>query len=145
MSKLEIENYLPVLTKIKKWSDRKKKVTEPVFRGYLFIKGNEKERLLSLTQNSIVKCISFEGKPSVIPDWQIENLKNLLTASPDVFVINKIEAGSKIKIIEGPFSGIIGVVKETQEDKWLAVSVDLINCSVIVRLPKESIIKILDS
>jgi transcriptional antiterminator RfaH len=140
-----IEHYLPTLTQIKKWSDRKKKVTEPIFRGYIFIQANEKERLLSLTQSAIVRCISFEGKPSVIPDWQVESLKSLLTTSPEVFVHKKIAIGTKVKIADGPFAGVIGVVTGQQEDKWLAVSVDLINCSVMVRLPQESGFKILDN
>ena len=145
LTKMTIENYLPTLTKVKKWSDRKKKVTEPIFRGYIFIKADEKERLLSLSQNAIVRCITFEGKPSIVPEWQIESLKSLLTTSPEVFVSNKIELGAKVKIIDGPFSGVLGIVKGVQEEKWLAVSVDLINCSVMVRLSKESIVKFLEN
>ena len=41
----EIINYLPTLTLVKKWSDRKNKVTEPLLRGYIFIYANEEERL----------------------------------------------------------------------------------------------------
>jgi transcription antitermination factor NusG len=145
LDSISMEFYLPTITKIKKWSDRKKKVTEPIFRGYIFIHADEKERQTSLTQNAIVRCITFEGKPSVIPDWQIESLKKMLTESPEVFVSDKIEIGTKIKIIEGPFSGVIGSVVGAQEDKWLAVSVDLLNRSVMVRLPQESIIKFLEN
>ncbi|MCX6174715.1 MAG: hypothetical protein NTZ27_08205 [Ignavibacteriales bacterium] len=41
-------------------------------------------------------------------------------------------------------NSVIGVVTGTQEDKWLAVSVDLIHRSIMVRLPKESGFKILE-
>jgi len=30
-----ITNYLPTVTLLKQWSDRKKKVTEPLLRGYI--------------------------------------------------------------------------------------------------------------
>lgn len=36
-----IETYLPKISKIKQWSDRKKKIIEPVLRGYIFIYANE--------------------------------------------------------------------------------------------------------
>lgn len=139
-----IEHYLPTLIKVKRWSDRKKKVTEPLFRGYIFIHADERERYSALTQEAIVRCISFNGRPSTIPDWQIENLKKMLFDNPEVFVSNKIEIGFKVKIIDGPFKDVIGIVKSAQEEKWLAVSVDLLRCSVIVKLPKESVIKFLE-
>jgi transcription antitermination factor NusG len=44
---LNIEVYLPTTTVVKQWSDRKKKVTEPLFKSYIFIYADEKERLNS--------------------------------------------------------------------------------------------------
>lgn len=144
LKSISIDNYLPTYIVTKQWSDRKKKINEPLFRGYIFIYASEKERLFSLLQSAIVRCISFLGKPSIVPEWQINNLKKVLTESPEVLVSNKIEIGTSIKITGGPFKDVIGVVTGTQEDKWLSVSVDLIHRSVMVRLPKESGIKILE-
>jgi len=143
LESVSIEYYLPTFTVTKKWSDRKKKITEPLFRGYIFVHVDEKERLLAVSQKAIVKTVFFEGKPAVIPNWQIENLKKMLIDSPEVFVTDKIEVGTKIKIVDGPFKDVIGVVTSTQEDKWLSVSVELLRCSVMVRLTKESVIKFL--
>jgi transcription antitermination factor NusG len=144
LENLSIEYYLPTLTKIKHWSDRKKKVVEPLFRGYIFIYCAEKERVLAVSQSTIVRVVSFNGKPAVIPDWQIENLRIMLIDNPEVFVSDKIEIGSKVKIVDGPFRDVIGIVKGAQEEKWLAVSVDLLKCTVMVRLPKESVVKFLE-
>lgn len=141
---ISVEHYLPTITSVKKWKDRKKKITEPLFRGYIFIHANEGERQRAVSQNSIVRTIFFDGRPSVIPEWQIENLKKMLSENPEIFVSDRIELGAKVKIADGPFKDIIGIVKEEQENRWLAVSIDLIRCSVMVRLPKESVIKLLD-
>ena len=40
IKELEVETYLPTITVIKQWSDRKKKITEPLFRSYIFIFAN---------------------------------------------------------------------------------------------------------
>ena len=146
LNNLNIENYLPTFTKMKQWSDRKKKVTEPLFRGYIFIYGGESERLLSLQQPAIVRSIFFEGKPAIVPQWQIENLKNLLAGKPDVTITDAIEAGTRVKVVSGPFSGVIGIVNDaTQSDRTLVITVDFIHRSVIVRLPIQSIIKVKDN
>jgi transcription antitermination factor NusG len=144
LNSVSVENYLPTFTTLKQWSDRKKKVTSPLFRGYIFIYANEKERFLSVEQSTIVRTICFNGKPSAIPDWQIESLRKMLTETTDVVISDKIETGAKVKIINGPFTDVIGVVTAQQEESWLAVSVELVHRSVMVRLPKESIIKYIE-
>jgi len=140
---LNIENYLPTFTVTKKWSDRKKKVIEPIFKGYIFIYANEKERLYSLQHPSIVRTINFNGKPAVIPDWQIQNLKIMLAENPEIFVTDKIELGTKVKITSGPFADVVGVVQELNNGTWLAVSIDLLQRSILVRLTKDSVVRIL--
>lgn len=143
---LSVDVYLPTIIVKKKWSDRKKKIEEPIFKGYIFIYADESERLISIQQPSIVRTICFNGKPSIIPEWQIENLRRLLSEKPEVFITDKIGTGAKVKITEGPFTDVVGTVTEYKEsEKYLAVSIDLLKRSVLVRLSKESIVKIIDS
>ncbi|MBZ0177943.1 MAG: UpxY family transcription antiterminator [Melioribacteraceae bacterium] len=138
----EIETYLPEITTIKQWSDRKKKVTEPLFRGYIFIFADEMERYSSLQSSSIVKTICFAGKPAVIPNEQIENLKLFLENKPKALVTDLIEVGSKVEITSGPFAGVEGIVfKNENKEDILSVSIDLLRRSVIVKLPAASVLK----
>ncbi len=141
----KIECYLPTITRIRQWSDRKKKIEEPLFRGYVFIRAKEKERLVSLQQSSIIRTVGFNGKPSSIPDWEIENLKKFLEKSPEVFVSNRIKVGMKVKIFDGPFKDIVGVVCKQQEEKWFCVSIELLRQTVMVRLSDENIVRVLEN
>ncbi len=146
LEELSIEHYLPTVTKLKQWSDRKKKVTEPIFKGYIFIFANEKERIISVEQPTVIKTIFFNGKPAIIPVWQIENIKRMLSSTPDVFITNKVEVGEKIKVVAGPFMDVVGIVKyNSNDERILAVSVEMLNRSVLVKLPAESIVKFVES
>lgn len=137
-----IETYLPEITTIKQWSDRKKKVTEPLFRSYIFIYADEKDRYYSLTSDAVIKTISFLGKPAVIPDEQIENLKLFLENKPKAFVSELIEIGSKVTITSGPFAGVEGTVfKNENKEDMLSISIDLLKRSVVVKLPAASVVK----
>ncbi|XOV91191.1 MAG: transcription termination/antitermination NusG family protein [Bacteroidota bacterium] len=40
----EFEVFCPLVTTKRQWSDRKKKVSEPLFRSYVFVKVTEAER-----------------------------------------------------------------------------------------------------
>ena len=135
---IEIDHYLPTITRLKQWSDRKKKVTEPLIRGYIFIYANENQRLASLEQPSIVRCI-FDGKhPASIPDWQIDNIKKMLALDSEIIVYNGIVTGTKVKIKNGPFEGIVGTVTNNEMGKSISISIDLLNRSVITRVPQGS-------
>ena len=141
---VSIEFYLPSIIVTKKWSDRRKKIEVPLFNGYIFIHSSEKDRLLAVRQEGVVKTITFLGKPSIIPDDQIANLRRMLSETPDVFVSDKIEIGTQIKIVGGPFEGVVGIVKEADSENWLFVNIDILNRAVSVKLPRESVIKIVN-
>jgi hypothetical protein len=64
-----VENYLPTVTRLKQWSDRKKKITTPLLNGYIFIFSNEADRLTSVEQQAIVRCIFDSGRPARIPGY----------------------------------------------------------------------------
>lgn len=140
---LSVDHYLPAVTKMKQWSDRKKKITEPLLRGYIFIYATEKERALSLEQPAVVRCLFDQGKPAKIPDWQIQSLKKMLEYKYDFYVHEGIMPGVKVRIKEGPFEGVIGTVQSRANDKSIAVTIQLLNRSIIAQLPSESVIEVL--
>lgn len=136
-----IHNYLPVVTITKQWHDRKKKITEPLIKGYIFIYADEKERLLSLESSSVIKCLFDQGRPARIPAWQIISLQNMLSQEGDFRVLDGLVNGAMVEIVEGPFKGVKGSLENIETGNRIAVSIELLNRSVVVHLPKESIIK----
>jgi len=141
----EIDVYLPKITRLKQWSDRKKKVTEPLINSYIFIYAVEKERLLALEQDAIVRCVFDCGRPAKIPNDQMQNFINFVKEEEDYFVINGIVKGAKVLIKEGPFSGVTGIVVEEPSGKTIAVSIELLNRTVVARLHEHAKLDVLSS
>lgn len=137
---LGITTYLPVKKSIKKWSDRKKEITSPLFTGYVFINASEKERLVSLQHKQVVRCLSDAGRPAIVPDWQIESLKKMISVNQDFNVVEGLIKGDKVEIKSGLFEGIRGVVFEIENRNHLAISIELLKRSVIIHL-KEDFVK----
>ncbi|HPN38431.1 MAG TPA: UpxY family transcription antiterminator [Melioribacteraceae bacterium] len=141
LKEMEITTYLPLITKVKQWSDRKKKVIEPLFKSYIFINANNSERYISVQAKSIVKIVNFKGVPATIPNWQIENLQKMLVTNPDAFVSDLIKIGTHVKIVEGPFAGVEGIVaKYSNDERVLGINIETLQRSVIVHLPANSVI-----
>lgn len=139
-----ITTYLPSVQKIRQWSDRKKKINEPVLRGYIFIYATESERLEALEQSSILRCVFDHGRPAAIPEWQIDNLRKMLEYRADYFVKEGLVTGTKVEITDGPFAGVTGIVQSSIEGKTIAVSIELLNRSVIAYLTKDSILRVIE-
>jgi len=143
LSGIVVEHYLPTITRLKQWSDRKKKVTEPLIRGYIFIYANENQRLASVEQPSIARCIFEGGHPASIPAWQIDNIKKMLALDSEIIIYNGIVAGTKVKIKNGPFEGVVGTVTNNEMERSISISIDLLNRSVITRVPQGSELELL--
>jgi transcription antitermination factor NusG len=145
INSLGVENYLPMITTKRKWSDRIKSVSEPFIRGYIFIYGNEKERLCAITAGSVIQTVCFNGIPAVIPFWQIESLQKMLQHPDEIFISDKFTAGTFVKVISGPMCGISGIVEENNNnEKSISITIEIINRTVSVKLPADSITKIVN-
>ena len=73
-----ITAYLPMITQVKQWSDRRKKVQEPLFRSYVFVYSNEKEYIPILNVFGVVRFVTFEHKAVVVPENQIIAIKKFV-------------------------------------------------------------------
>ena len=138
----EIETFLPTITTTKQWRDRKKQVTEPLFRGYIFIYSTEIERNVAVTREAVIKTIFFDGKPAVIPDQEIESIKKMLESPEKIKVFTGIAKGVIVKIESGPFIGIEGIVDSISSDEnTLSVSMQMLNRTVCVSIAGDTKIK----
>src|SRR5690554_5062647 len=68
----QIEAFLPLQKKLRQWKDRKKWVEMPVITGYCFVKIGSSDFEKVLQVDSVAGFVRFEGKPSRIPDNQVE-------------------------------------------------------------------------
>ena len=137
-----IQNYLPTIKTLKQWSDRKKKVTEPLFKSYIFIYADESERNSALTRESVIKTIYFNGKPAIIPEIEMESIKKMLESPEKISVFNGIVKGVIVKIESGPFEGIEGIVNSVSDNEnTLSVSIQLLNRTISVSIPSNTKVK----
>ena len=61
------EAYCPKITRRKKWSDRYKNVAEPLFKSYVFVKIDPKQKYEVLEDAGIVKFVNFKGQSPCRP------------------------------------------------------------------------------
>ncbi|QEQ56538.1 UpxY family transcription antiterminator [Chlorobium phaeovibrioides] len=118
----ELTSFLPLLETMRQWSDRKKKVYEPLFRGYVFVNIDMKhEHIKVLETEGVVKFIGIGRNPSVISERDIEWLRTLVR-EPDALhqTVSTMPVGRKVRVLAGPFKDLEGiVVKQGREDRMI--------------------------
>lgn len=111
------ETYCPLVKTLKVWSDRKKKVSMPMFPSYVFIRITEKERYEVLKDPGVMNFVFWLGKPAVVRDIEIEAIREIAEYSEDVEVSRlQLEKGQLLKISDGPFKGLTGKVTDISKN-----------------------------
>ncbi len=119
----EVKSFLPLLETWKQWSDRKKKVSDPLFRGYVFVNIDmRKDHINVLDTEGVVKFIGIGKKPSVIGEKDIDWLRKLVR-EPDAIngIVAAIPAGQRVRVLAGPFKDLEGVVVKQGREMRLVV------------------------
>lgn len=108
-----IDNYCPLNKVTKQWSDRKKVVLEPLFKGYIFICINEIQKWDIKNIDGIINYIYWLGKPAVVRDNEINTIKKFLNEFEDVKVTElSVATNDIVQIKQGLMMNYKGIVME---------------------------------
>lgn len=108
-----IENYCPLNKVTRQWSDRKKVVLEPVFKGYIFVRVEEKEKWDIKKVDGILNYVYWNGKPATIREAEIDTIRKFLDEFSDVQVEEyKFEPNKKVRIKQGLLMNHEGMLLE---------------------------------
>ena len=135
LSAMGITNYCPTITLVKQYSDRKKKVSKPLLSSYVMVQLEENQRNKVFSCNGIVRYLFFLGKPAVVPANQINLMQDHLSGVYNDIKVTTLSVGDSHKIAEGPFSGILGKVVQSDNTK---VKLELASLGMSIILKKQA-------
>lgn len=117
-----IECYCPLMTQVRQWSDRKKKIEVPLFNSYIFVRLNEVDRNLVFQSAGVVRYLFWLGKPAIVRDEEIDTIKEWLS-TPDKYEISvsSLQVGDKIVLDSGPFKSQSAIVQEVNKKDYVLV------------------------
>jgi transcriptional antiterminator RfaH len=132
-----LTTFLPLVTEIRRWSDRKKKVELPLFSCYVFVKlvpSNNDERMRVFRTSGVFRIVSVRGEAVPIPDEQIDALRTVVTQQVPWTPYPFLKVGQRVRIRGGSLEGVEGVLLSHSGDRTLIISIDAIQRSLAVRV-----------
>ena len=109
----QIENYCPIQRIERNWSDRKKIILEPLFKSYVLVRLAPKAHIPVLQTDGVIGFVTFQGKPAVIRDEEIDIVKQFLQDHEHIQVERiDVNVNDEVTIIHGPLMQQTGQVME---------------------------------
>jgi transcription antitermination factor NusG len=128
------EVFLPQYTVLRRWSDRSKELSAPLFPGYVFLRGDLEQQLKILTTPGVLGLVGFAGVPAVIPDEEIDAVRRTVERRVQVEPYPFLKCGDWVRVKEGPLEGIEGILVRNKKQFRLVLSVQLLQKSVAVEV-----------
>lgn len=132
-----IEIFLPSVTKLRQWKDRKKLVEFPLFPGYLFVQvaPSPEDFLNVLKTKGAVKFVSLNpNNPTPVSDAEIYSLKLIIESGQEIDIYPGLKEGTRIRIKKGPLTGAEGILKRKDDQHLFLVNIDILGRSVGVKI-----------
>lgn len=130
-----IKIYLPLLTEVRRWSDRRKIIEVPLFSCYAFVY-SVLDLQLRLAVYGVSGALGFVGPNNLgiaIPDAQIENIRTLMASNVTLTPYPFLKVGQRVRIRGGALNGVEGILV-TKNERRLVLSVDSIHISLAINL-----------
>lgn len=131
-----LTTFLPMVSEVHRWSDRRKKVELPLFSCYVFVRmvPSNEARVRVHRVNGVFGVVGVRGEGTPIPDEQIQAVRTLISEQLPWSFHPFLKIGQRVRIRGGSMDGVEGVLVARNRDRTLVVSIDAIQRSLAVRI-----------
>lgn len=137
-----IEVYCPLREEVRQWSDRKKKVAEPVFKSYVFVQlpDYKKDSVEVLLTPGAVRFLWWNGSPGIVRDYEILAIKDFLDNYKNAEITVNLKEGENIMVAEGPLKDAKGKILMIKGNRAI-LYLHSLGMNMTAKLPLQSLTK----
>jgi transcription antitermination factor NusG len=129
-----LEVFLPVYQSQRRWKDRVKMLSLPLFPGYLFVRGGLDRRTQVVVTPGVHMILSIGDQAAVIPDSEVQAIRRMVEGPFRVEPHPYLKCGDKVRVKRGTLEGVVGILVRKKNLCRLVLSVDMLERSVGVEI-----------
>lgn len=139
---INIEAYCPLNRVKRKWSDRIKTIEEPLFKSYVFVRIQDKEKTDVRYVDGVLNFVYWNGKPAIVKDHEIVAIKKFLNEYEDVEVRNlELKPADEVVVNAGVMVGATGRVIRLIGNNMVEVRIDSLGFLLTAKFEKKKLLK----
>jgi transcription antitermination factor NusG len=128
------EVFLPLHDSMRRWKDRQKLLSLPLFPGYVFVRGLLSRRLQVVTTPGIHMILSRGEQIEVVPEAEIDAVRRAVQGSYKIEPHPFLKIGERVRVTRGSLEGVEGILVRKKNLYRLVLSVDMLAQSVGVEV-----------
>ena len=128
------EAFVPLYDSMRRWKDRKKLVSLPLFPCYVFVRGALTRRLQAVTTPGVHMIVSTGDQVAVIPEEEIEAIRRIIRGPYRVEPHPFLKCGVRVRVKRGALEGVEGILLRKKNLCRLVLSVDMMAQSIAVEI-----------
>jgi transcription antitermination factor NusG len=109
----------------------------PLFPVYVFLRPGAEERARVWRSNVVVRMIEVPDQELL--GTELAQIHRLQRSGARLAPARALDAGERVRVVDGPFEGYLGIVVRERGAERLLVSVSLLRKSVAVELEREMV------
>ena len=133
------EAFLPTYISTRRWSDRVKTLSLPLFPSYVFCRFDIHARLPVLITPGVHSVVGIGKTPIPVEETEIGAIRHLLEKGVTSQPWPYLKEGEMVQVEEGPLEGLTGIVVRAKGADRLVVSVTLLMRSVSVEIDRRCV------
>ena len=118
----------------RRWQDRTKHLSLPLFPCYVFIRGGLDRQLQIMSTPGVFSLVGWAGHPAAIPENQIEGLRQMADSSTRIEPHPYLACGDRVRIKSGTLQGLEGILVRKKNVSRLVVSLEMLGRSAAVEI-----------
>ncbi len=130
------ETFLPTYVSKRKWSDRVKSISLPLFPSYVFCRFDIHSRLPIVITPGVMAVLGAGKIPAPIDESELSAIHHITEAQVRAEPCPYLAVGEVVRVESGPLEGLVGIVLRTKGSDRLVVSVSLLMRSVSVEIDR---------
>ena len=107
-------------------------MTKPLFPGYVFAKLDKTKRDIVLKSKNVVRIIEVKDQRRIAKE--LDQIQMALAADPTLGASESFTKGKYVRITDGPFRGLEGIVQSVRGETRVVLNVDMIGQGVPVEV-----------
>lgn len=127
-----VEHFLPLTQHTRRYGRRRMQVELPLFSGYIFLLGSPQDAYEQDRTRRLVQII--EVRDQLRLEWELSNIRMALECGVDLSPYRHLHEGVRVRVTEGPFEGLEGVIEDCTRPDRLILQVEMLGRSVAVEL-----------
>ena len=134
LSQKHFEVFVPLYNSVRRWKDRRKALSLPLFPCYVFVRGGLDRRLHVLMTPGVHSVLTSEGRVALIPESEIAAVRRAVEGPLGVEPHPFLKCGDRVRVKWGALEGVEGILVRKKNVYRLVISVEMLAQSAAIEV-----------